>query len=149
MSETGSTRSTTSSNRSVPSNPEHEVVSSGDLGPRIYTNNTSPLMPDFENGRLANAPGLTGSSAEPQLEKLFPMRAPFASSYTIDEPLDQEGHICSQPREPLVPRAPFASSYTMDQPLQQDLLASYSLDGPFSNPSQYNRWGHEDAFLAS
>ncbi len=106
----------------MPSNPEHEIVSSGDPGHHLYANNAPPLMPDFENRQLANVPGLTGISVEHELENLFPMRPPFSAGYTID------------------------SSYTMDEPQQQDPLPPYTLDGPFNNPGQYNvqgGWGQD------
>ncbi len=108
------------------SNGEHEVVSSRGPGDRL-PNTAAPLVPGFENVQLASEPGLTGNSAGLEFGERSSMRAPFATSRTIDQPLDRGGDVCSQARESLLSRAPFASLHTMDHPLQQDSLLSRAL----------------------
>ncbi|KAH8742552.1 hypothetical protein F5883DRAFT_67405 [Diaporthe sp. PMI_573] len=100
---------------------------------------------NYESGpssRITEAPSKDSTALLP--------RAPFAGSYTIDEPFDAtrapfaDSYTINEAfNATLSPQAPFAPSYTIDEPFdktphpQAPFDASYSPDGGLGSASQY------------
>ncbi|KAL2272089.1 hypothetical protein FJTKL_08960 [Diaporthe vaccinii] len=127
-----------------PTNPSTSMQGSQTCNREAAVTSCMTFSDNYESGppsRITEAPSETSTA--------FLLRAPFAGSYTIDEPFDatrapfaNSSFDATQP-----PLAPFADSYTIDKDFNGTLSPQARFPNPYLIDKSFDETPHQQAHL--